>query len=526
MKRRIRVVCAAAWLIQLAAPGLLPQSRPFAGKNFNGRIAYTADGNHNDQDDWAASPMALGIFASAGLKGKLVHFDYNSILPKTDPEWERIHAASVLGAAERFGYPMSIFHDDQKDLAGSVESIRKAIDASSAENPLYFIVAGPMEIAYMAIQKSNPEKRKYVYIISHSRWNDGFSPRYSFRYNKRSVIPLGIHWVQIADQNRLLSTSPYGREAKDEEWIPWHWMRDAQDPRVRFLWDRMRVSTRGDCSDAGMAYFLATGDEEGDPVKLRKLLVDRQVPEPVAARRSVRIEAENFQTLENYELEFRDDPKVSHRINIKLTAGKGRIKTPFYELFSEDSADYNVDVRYLDEKDGHSRLALYVNGALQGEPWQASSDDDTWKIHHIANLKIKTGDEIAVEVEKNGGESCKLDYIELTRVHSSAGNHFGRVGGGARLDDPAALPGQLIVAGGRPGYLKYNGSGVAFLAGPDNPEDFLYRGTLQPGGTRSGGGQEERIQRMAKAGGISKTRETTPIADSSGTTLPSPSTRP
>lgn len=69
-----------------------------------------------------------------------------------------------------------------------------------------------------------------------------------------------------------------------------------------------------------------------------------------------------------------------------------------------------------------------------------------------------------------------------------------------QLDDSDALPGQVIVAGSHPGYLKYNGGGPVFLAGPDNPEDFLFRGALNPDGTRSGGGQEAMIERMAKAG--------------------------
>ena len=68
------------------------------------------------------------------------------------------------------------------------------------------------------------------------------------------------------------------------------------------------------------------------------------------------------------------------------------------------------------------------------------------------------------------------------------------------LDDPEALPGQIIVSGTHPGYLKYNGGGPVFLSGPDNPEDFLFRGTLNKDGTRSGGGQEEMIERMAATG--------------------------
>ena len=67
------------------------------------------------------------------------------------------------------------------------------------------------------------------------------------------------------------------------------------------------------------------------------------------------------------------------------------------------------------------------------------------------------------------------------------------------LDDPAALPGQIIVAGPRPGYLKYNGGGPAYLAGPDNPEDFFFRGDLNPDGTRSGD-QQQIIDLLAQTG--------------------------
>ena len=62
------------------------QAGPFEGKTFKGRIAYSADGNHNDPDDWAASPMALAIFAESGVKDKLVHF--NTSILAVDPRGE------------------------------------------------------------------------------------------------------------------------------------------------------------------------------------------------------------------------------------------------------------------------------------------------------------------------------------------------------------------------------------------------------------------------------------------------------
>jgi len=48
------------------------------------------------------------------------------------------------------------------------------------------------------------------------------------------------------------------------------------------------------------------------------------------------------------------------------------------------------------------------------------------------------------------------------------------------------LPGQIIVDPSNPAWLKYYGGGPFFMAGPGNPEDFLYRGALNPDGTRNG----------------------------------------
>jgi hypothetical protein len=387
------------------------ETGPYIGGKFQGRIAYSADGNHNDPDDWAASPVSLAIFAEAGLKDRLVHFDYNCILPKTNPEWEKTHADSVLGAAERYGYDKSKFHDCRKNLDGAVASIAKAIDDSSADNPLYFIVAGPMEVPYLGIQKSQPARRQFVYCISHSRWNDGFAPQYTFTHNKRSVIPTGINWVQIQDQNRLLSKSQYGRPGPPESFESYHWMRDSDDVRVRFLWERLVVSTRPDPSDAGMAYFLATGDEQCDPAKLRRLLDDNTAPPTVAARRSVRLEAENFRELDGFELEDRGDRTSSHRLNVKLAhKDAGTIKTRFAEPYAVESGRHDIEVRYFDESNTRSKLSLLVNGSPQGAAWQSAGEGTGWTSHTLANVEVRTGDEIAVQAQ---GSGARVDYVQL-----------------------------------------------------------------------------------------------------------------
>ena len=392
--------CAFFFALQLTA-----DSGPFDGKNFKGRIAWSADGNFNDEDDWAASPVALAIFAEFGVKDKLVHFDYNSILNGNKPEWAKIHETSVLGAVERYAFPRARFYDDLTDLDAAIASIARAIDASSAQDPLYFVVAGPMEVAYKGIQRSRPEKRKFVYVISHSRWNDGFSDD-EYNHNKRDVIPQGINWVQIADQNRWLSTSPFGKPATDEQWKPWDWMRDSDDPNVRWLHERLRVTTRADCSDAGMAYFLMTGDQEPEIAKLRTLLDDNRPPASTDPRPMMRLEAENFRELDHFEIDYQNDRKASHRISLKLLGDAGVIRTPLGEPYSSLRARYDVEVRFS----GAGQLSLWVGGKQRGEAWTASAEK--WTSHTIADVEIQTGDEIRIDAS---GESTMLDYVQLNR---------------------------------------------------------------------------------------------------------------
>jgi hypothetical protein len=397
--------------------GLTPASNCCAGGpfdeqgRFRGRIAWSCDGNHNDPDDWAASPVALAIFAACGARDRLVHFDYNCILPRTDPAWETTHAESVLGAADRYGYDRHVFHDCQKDLDGALAGMARAIDDSSADDPLYFIVAGPMEVPFRGIEKSDPSKRRHVYCISHSRWNDGYSSKYTFTNTKRCVIESGVHWVQIRDQNRLLSTSPYGRKPLPEQWQPYHWMRDSADPKVRFLWERLEVSTRPDPSDAGMAYFLMTGDEEASPAKLERLLVDHAVPAPVEARNRVRLEAENFRELDGYEVEDRNDRGASHALEVKLAGNaSGRIRTTFDEPYAASPRRYDVEVRYFDEPQRPGRFALNIQGLAQGSSWESPGTGQGWLSRTIEDVAIRIGDEIAVAVQ---GPPGRLDYVQL-----------------------------------------------------------------------------------------------------------------
>ena len=507
MKCYIEIVCSIVILINFFSSYLYPNSKPFDGKNFKGRIAFSSDGNYNDEDDWGAFPVAVAILDSFGVTDKLVHVDYSNILAKNDPRFYREMVESVLGSAERYNIPCSILFDCQKDLDGAIDSIKNAINASSADNPLYYVLAGPMEVPYCGIEKSNPDKRKYVYCISHSAWNDGYTrdDQDLHNRNKRDVIPSGINWIQVKDGNRNLAhPGGVGKKSTPEQWSLYHWLRDSGDSRLKWIFTRLEAEGRADISDSTMTYFLLTGDEDADLTKLKSLLDDKKIPAPIDPRKYVRIEAENFRTLDNYAVEHRNDRRASHRLSVRLArVAVGRILTPFDQPYTAHSGHYDIDIRYFDEDDGQCRFGLYVNGVQKGDYWRASKNNDEWATHTIADVAVRSGDEIIVEVWGDAGESGKLDYVQLNYKAQASGasrSSKSRLSAGSPLDDPDALPGQVIVAGPKPGYLKYNGGGPVFICGPDNPETFLWEGTLNADGTRSGGRQEAMINRMAAAG--------------------------
>lgn len=472
---------------------LISNGSPWEQGQFKGRIALSTDGNYNDEDDWAAGPFALAILAEFGLQEKLVHFDYNCILPKNNPKWANIHKAAIEESAARYGYPGEVFHNCQDNLEAAIQSIADAVNQSTAEDPLYFILAGPMEVPYLGIQRADPRKRKYVFCISHNVWNDGYASAALVNHNKRHVIPTGVTWIQITDQNQFLSTGPFGRPSNDQEWQPWTWLKDSDDPNLNFLWEMLRTTTRADCSDAGMTYFLMTGDEQPEISKLKSLLMDHQKPTPLDHRNKIRMEAENFQHISHFDIDFRNDRQVSQRIDLSLSAPSGLINTRLKEPYISNEAEYDIEVRHFDRGEGANTYQLYLNDHLIRE-WQSKNNPDGWVSQVIPGITVGLIDEIKLFAKKSSSSELKVDYIQFNRPQLYDNPEFGF------LDDPEAMPGQVIVAGCNPGYLKYNGGGPVFLSGPDNPEAFLFEGTLNADGTRSGGNQEQMIARMAQNG--------------------------
>jgi hypothetical protein len=192
-------------------------------------------------------------------------------------------------------------------------------------------------------------------------------------------------------------------------------MRDSGDPKLIFLWERLVASTRPDCSDSGMMYFLLTGSALPTPEDYRRVLLDKSLPERISSRKTVRLEAENFRSLDGFEDENAAAQRntISHGLAVRLAgAAGGSIETLFFEPYIAASARYNVDVRYFDAA-GRGRYSLHVNGKQQGESWEAAADDEAWKTHTVSEVALTIGDAIAVKAE---GEPSRLDFVELALV--------------------------------------------------------------------------------------------------------------
>jgi hypothetical protein len=77
-------------------------------------------------------------------------------------------------------------------------------------------------------------------------------------------------------------------------------------------------------------------------------------------------------------------------------------------------------------------------------------------------------------------------YWTLYAVSGFAGLVLAALVSSPALSTAAPLAGQIVVDPDYPAWLKYHQGGPFFMCGPGDPEDFLYRGTRHPNGTRNG----------------------------------------
>ncbi|MFC1652209.1 ThuA domain-containing protein [Planctomycetota bacterium] len=238
----------------------------------NDRIGWSADGNRHDPDDWGATAMALAIFAKQGWQNKLVHFDYNNWLPDNTPFKSTEETISVVEGAKNFKFTQTKIYDCQTDLEAAVDNVVAEINKSTKRSRFWYVQAGPFEVAYLALMKADPSKRKYCILVSHSTANDR-PEHWPGQHGKDDCVALGAEFYYTTGQGK----DKFGG-GKFHEWQLVDWMKDSPCPEYRWVYSRFKKTAEHkhgvlDASDGGMAFVLATGDTDGnfDP-KLRDFL--------------------------------------------------------------------------------------------------------------------------------------------------------------------------------------------------------------------------------------------------------------
>ena len=273
----------------------LPNSLLAQALNYNkNRIACSADGNaqpdleykgkynYADPDDWGATPAALAILAKMKLQSKLVHFSYNNFMPSPPHTTVRNYMKEgVEGAIKRWDFKKKIFFDVGTHQKKAIKHLKKEILKSTKEDPLYFINMGPSEFLYQAVNLALKDKKKealsHVYILSHSNYNDNHLRRPNHHTIDQVIALSGnrVKFKRIKDQNN--KNNPHEGWSSNHDWSVWEWLKNHKNQDIAWIWKCMKKHNekRADISDAGMVYYLLTGDEDGNPSKFEDFLGDK-----------------------------------------------------------------------------------------------------------------------------------------------------------------------------------------------------------------------------------------------------------
>ena len=232
-----------------------------------GRIAIVADGNSPDPDDLGGTAVSISLLRATGLEDRLVHYSHSCDLERVERISERaekerhalMQTACDVTARRWGGFDNLTFFDAKWQQEQTVSDLANAINASTAEDPLWIVEAGEPDIIGMALDASNKSKHKYVKIVTHHSANDDAGDFYTWQ----QILDFGVEEVRIPDQNVNLKVSLE----------KWDWAKNHSDPRIQWVWllgkiaevDDVVTFQKGkwDCSDAGMVLYWITGATNG-----------------------------------------------------------------------------------------------------------------------------------------------------------------------------------------------------------------------------------------------------------------------
>ena len=237
------------------------------------RIAISSDGNWHDRDDISASAIIVAMLGKTGNQSRLVHYNYADHYWITNANREEAMRVSTVETAKQWnGFDLGVFYNSVRARTAAVSNLVAEINKSTADNPLVIFGLGPMQVIGLAVAQSEQSRRGYVTLMSHSaNFNDNHAVDNGASegltgtlYSYDKIGDMGVKLLHIINQNPGVA-GPLSE---------YYWLRDSNDPKLRWLWDRGQAANRNwfDCSDAGVAYCHLTDDPTATPLKLKALL--------------------------------------------------------------------------------------------------------------------------------------------------------------------------------------------------------------------------------------------------------------
>ncbi len=297
MKLRTTLLSAALLISAVATSSA--QTPLWQGK---GRIAISSDGNEHDHDDWAATPLSLALIAAKGLQDKLVLYTYSDHVWGSNQEMPLVYGLtayehmreSALGGAEQFGFDKSRFICAVDNAEVAYNALKDQINASTEQDPLIIVAAGPMQVVGEAISRSDIEARKHITVVSHSNWNDNHANNpymktswdrhsgWTFKQMREQFEPQeggAAKFIRIIDQNGGKDYLGLYTLITHFDWVKTSPARnDSRYKPGSWDWLYTRLSTcikkeiNFDPSDAGMIIYLFTGEEKTNPDMARAIM--------------------------------------------------------------------------------------------------------------------------------------------------------------------------------------------------------------------------------------------------------------
>lgn len=252
--------------------------------NFNGRIAWTADGNSGDRDDFLATPYMAAILQAADVQ--LVHLAYNNQLSGNNgdrPQVMRRNVNRSINAYNSLGNNIFDCNGDRNSpgTRAGISHLARLIRDASGSSRLYICVAGPAFYVLLALREANrlgANRQDYanVTIVGHSFENN------------RNGLPVIMREANGGDFDGLViaNYATNGSIHNDELFVDLSEYAFIENNRTRPLIEPLWLGyldtekRRFDPSDAGMAYMVLYFTDVIDSTNVNRMQASARSVQP------------------------------------------------------------------------------------------------------------------------------------------------------------------------------------------------------------------------------------------------------